>query len=167
MTQTTETTNAIAKNIIENNVHYCQTGLIEALLQAEGTGSNLSESFCIDNITNLYPLIPAGYGELEAYCLDYGYCDKSTLDEIRLGCTEEGELNESDYEDELRELAESSQEAQDIYEWWLIDGWLAAKLKAEGEPVLDNEFGYWWGRTGTGQAAYLDAAIQNIARQSI
>lgn len=50
----------------------------------------------------------------------------------------------------------------EIYEWWLVTNWFADKLRAQSEPVLDNDYGTWWGRTGTGQAIYIDGVIGRI-----
>jgi len=58
-------------------------------------------------------------------------------------------------------------EPQDVYEWWLVTRWLADELRDSGEPVLGNGFGYWWGRTCTGQAILLDGTLQVIAERVI
>jgi len=31
-----------------------------------------------------------------------------------------------------------------------------------GEPILESDYGTWWGRTCTGQAIQLDGTIQKI-----
>ncbi|HEX8932072.1 MAG TPA: hypothetical protein VF810_02880 [Patescibacteria group bacterium] len=49
-----------------------------------------------------------------------------------------------------------------IFEWWLVSPWLGKKLLMEGEPVIDNGFGIWWGRATTGQAISLDYIIGKI-----
>lgn len=64
-------------------------------------------------------------------------------------------INDSDCEDP---------EFQEIFEWWLISDWLAAKLKERKEPILENDFGTWWGRTCTGQAIKMDSVIIQIVR---
>jgi len=56
---------------------------------------------------------------------------------------------------------------QEVFEWWLVTRWLAEELRAIGEPVLDNGFGYWWGRSCTGQAILLDGTLQVIAERLI
>lgn len=52
----------------------------------------------------------------------------------------------------------------DIMEWWLIDGWLAERLKREGECIVSAFGCCWWGRTTSGQAVWLDDVIGRIAR---
>ena len=34
----------------------------------------------------------------------------------------------------------------DVMEWWLIDSWLAERLKREGEVIIDEYGCCWWGR---------------------
>lgn len=53
---------------------------------------------------------------------------------------------------------------KEIYEWWSVTGWLAEKLKSHDEPVIDNDFGCWWGRCTTGQAIKMDWIIDQIAK---
>jgi hypothetical protein len=62
-----------------------------------------------------------------------------------------------------QEEEEPDQEAQAIYEWWVITGWLYEKLKAQGEPVIKSNYGYLWGRGATGQAILLDGVMGKIA----
>ena len=54
---------------------------------------------------------------------------------------------------------------QEIYEYWLVNPWLAGKLIEAGQPVLKNEYGIWWGRTCTGQYVYCDDVIYRLAAQ--
>lgn len=51
----------------------------------------------------------------------------------------------------------------EIFEWWLVSPYLADELKEQGEIVIDALGCYWWGRTTSGQAIYMDSAIQKIA----
>ena len=53
----------------------------------------------------------------------------------------------------------------EVLEWWLIDSWLAERLQEEGEVVIEEYGGYWWGRSTSGQAIYLDSVIQKIAEE--
>lgn len=58
-------------------------------------------------------------------------------------------------------------EPRDIYEWWLVDHWLCSKLRDIGQPVLDNGYGCWWGRTCTGQSMLMDGTLQAIALEFV
>ena len=51
----------------------------------------------------------------------------------------------------------------EVFEWWLVSPYLAEELKEQGEVVIDALDCHWWGRTTSGQAVYMDAAIQEIA----
>ena len=53
----------------------------------------------------------------------------------------------------------------EVLEWWLIDSWLAERLRQEGEVVIEEYGCYWWGRSTSGQAIYLDSVIQKIAEE--
>ena len=64
------------------------------------------------------------------------------------------------------ERRETVTEPQEIYEWWQVTGYLYRQLLANGEPVLNCNYGYFWGRTTTGQAIKLDGVITNIQREA-
>ena len=52
--------------------------------------------------------------------------------------------------------------ADDVMEWWLIDSWLAERLKEQGEIIIKELGCRWWGRLTSGQAIYMDGVIQEI-----
>lgn len=54
--------------------------------------------------------------------------------------------------------------ADDVMEWWLIDSWLAERLKEQGEVIIEEYGCYWWGRQSSGQAIYMDYVIQRICK---
>ena len=51
----------------------------------------------------------------------------------------------------------------DVMGWWLVDGWLAERLKREGEVIIDEYGCCWWGRLASGQAICMDSVIRKIA----
>ena len=53
---------------------------------------------------------------------------------------------------------------QEVYEWWLVSGWLADELSKLDVPVLRNDYGTWWGRTCSGQSIMQDGTLQAVAR---
>jgi len=63
---------------------------------------------------------------------------------------------------ECESCFEANQMPQEIFEWWLVSPWMGKKLLLEGEPVIDNEYGHWWGRTTSGQAISLDDVIKKV-----
>ena len=52
---------------------------------------------------------------------------------------------------------------QEIFEWYLVSDWFLDRLREINEPIIDNDYGEYWGRCGTGQAIYLDHNIQELA----
>jgi len=124
-------------SFVNREVYSCQTALVEELLRRH--------VFSVDEIENVYRPFD---GELlnPTECLnchnDFPFLDSETG------------LCESCYEDE--------QTPQEIFEWWLVSSWFARKLLLAGEPIIDNGYGVWWGRTTTGQAISLDIIIEKI-----
>jgi len=57
---------------------------------------------------------------------------------------------------------ELGQEPKEIYEWWIITGYLHRKLSEKGQPVLEWGNNCCWGRCCTGQAILLDIVISEI-----
>lgn len=53
----------------------------------------------------------------------------------------------------------------EVFEWWVVCGWLADDLEEAGEVILEYAGSIWWGRQCTGQAIKLDGVMQNIARK--
>lgn len=62
--------------------------------------------------------------------------------------------------DEIRYLNELESEPQEVFEWWIVSGYLCEKLEDYGYPVISSENIY--GRTCTGQAILLDEVISRI-----
>ena len=60
----------------------------------------------------------------------------------------------------------NTEECDEVFEWWLVTPYLAELLKENGEVIFADYDCYWWGRTITGQALYIDGVIQEIARQT-
>ena len=50
-------------------------------------------------------------------------------------------------------------------EWWLITPYLAKQLIEHGEVIVPEYGCLWWGRQTSGQAIYMDYAIQQIAEE--
>jgi hypothetical protein len=56
----------------------------------------------------------------------------------------------------------------EAYEHWIVSGWLADRLEAEGEMVLRDFLGMTiWGRACTGQSIAMDSVIEQIHAQLI
>lgn len=120
---------------VGREVILCQSHLVDALLANQEV-----PEVDWENIENIYsPLLP--YNDQKDTCVE---CEAEVVDLT------------SD------ELCEDCNTPQEIFEWWVCSSWLIEKLRAMGEPVLDTDYGTWWGRTTTGQAISLDYAIEKI-----
>ena len=58
---------------------------------------------------------------------------------------------------------------QDIMQWFLVDTYMADKLKSIGEPVLytPDTNDQWWGRTCCGQAISLDPTFWDLFQDGL
>jgi hypothetical protein len=122
---------------IKREIYVCQTSLVEEALR--------KELFSVDEIENMYRPFD---GQLIApnVCIRC-QCEFGCLD------SETGECET---------CFEENQQPQEIFEWWVVSAWFSKKLLMEGEPVLENSYGIWWGRCTTGQAISMDYVIQKI-----
>jgi hypothetical protein len=134
-----------ARRLVDQNVLVCQSMLIAHLLTR-----NDIPGFTWDDVTNL--------------------CDDST-DAIEEYLTHQTDLDPDDWNelpfDERETLGQEhgfEPEPHEIYEWWGVTPYLAQRLSGIGQPILDNDFGTWWGRTCTGQAIYIDHVIARLLR---
>ena len=57
-------------------------------------------------------------------------------------------------------------ETREAYEHWLVSGWLAHKLEAEGEVVGEFAGLTIWGRCTTGQSICMDGVIKTITAKT-
>ena len=84
--------------------------------------------------------------------------DRLILDNQNLVVEELMKHDESIF-DSLQNFDDSSE----VMEWWLVTPYMAELLKEKGEVILSDYDCYWWGRTTSGQALYMDGVIQEIA----
>jgi hypothetical protein len=125
------------EQFIASDILACQSSLAEAAFK--------QQFFSIDDIYNLYR-------EFDGGLLSPNTC---------INCKNEFSCLDSET-GECESCFEANQLPQEIFEWWLVSPWLGKKLQIEGVPVLDNEYGIWWGRTTTGQHIALDYIIQKV-----
>lgn len=72
-------------------------------------------------------------------------------------------------EEALRDLFEQERldepDGSEAFEHWAVSRWLADKLEAKGESVVETDFaGHVWARCTTGQMIRMDSVIRSIAR---
>lgn len=125
------------RKFVEEEVYTCQSMFIEEALK--------KEFFSWDDVENIYR-------PFDALKIDAGIC---------AGC---GLITDQlDYETvKCKDCYSNDQEMREIYEWWLVSDWLTIMLRKCGQPLLNNEYGTWWGRCCTGQAIFLDGVIEKI-----
>lgn len=185
-TQIKEDLEAFASDVLDRDVLACQTALVNSLL-AYGDRAG----WTIDHIENLYPDVDmAGFNECHDLVLEHGgstpepnphSMGSSELLAVITEATPSSEhpspgaaiehLRRLVIEAIDRRLIEGLDDWQraardtgpvEIFEWWLVTDFLAFQLRGIGEPVLDNEYGCWWGRTCTGQSILLDGTLQQL-----
>src|SRR5664279_5608838 len=125
------------RRFVDQELFACQSMLVDEAIRRE--------FFSWDDVENLYK-------PFDGKLISPNACED---------CGQPAECLDSET-GECKKCFEDNQQAQDIYEWWLVSDWLEQKLKDQGEPILNNEYGSWWGRTCTGQAIYMDGVIQTV-----
>ena len=123
----------ITQNFIQDHIYRNQSSLITHLQE------NFVEGFNFDDIENLY---------MTDKEILYLYSDLNDL------------VTDQELIDEVRNNGEDMNE---IFEWYLVSDWFLNRLREINEPVIDNDYGEYWGRCCTGQAICLDHNIQELA----
>ena len=141
-----------AERYMDRDVLKCDSSLVTDLMsmQCDFDGSiRFGREWAHAEVINLYP-DPSDWAaeECQAWLAERGIS-----------------WDEDDQDNGYVDLINENAEAAEIYEWWAVTEWLAQKLVSIGEPVLDNAYGHWWGRTCTGQGMLMDGTLQQIARE--
>jgi len=156
--------------LVQREVYYCQTSVVEELLKDQPDTLSELENFW-------YYWLDLSGGE---FIGDYEDLQEKIAEveeeinklEVRMSEIENTdnivEVNEvstkiNDLEDDLQEMDDPDTEASEIFEWWLISDHMARKLKEKGQVIWDDYGCIWWGRQTTGQAILLDHVISMIA----
>lgn len=96
------------------------------------------------------------YGDIENLYLTDEEIIKYHFDDIKLN-QDSKEINP----DMLNEYKYDN--PKEIYEWYLVSNWFFDRLREINEPIINNDYGEYWGRCATGQAICLDYDIQELA----
>ena len=123
----------ITQKFIQNHIYRNQTALITHLQE------NFVEGFNFDDIENLYMTDEEIVNYMGSY--DEDVSEQELIDEVR----------------------DNGEDINEIYEWYLVSDWFLDRLREINEPIIDNNYGEYWGRCGTGQAICLDGNIQELA----
>lgn len=165
----------VADNLFKNEVYVCVSSWAEESFKRE--------LFSYDDIENFYSY-PEWSGKVcgEDLYFEGGSDDLRNeflekLDEIEADSQslfDDGKISSATHDrncesvsaakDEVNDL---ETEPQEIYEWWIVSRFLAKDLVNQGAPILDNDYGVFWGRTTTGQSISMDGVIHQIAKNLI
>jgi len=88
--------------------------------------------------------ISANTAEGQEVLRKFGWCQTSLVNKM----LENGMASYDEIENLY--LDEENEEPQEIFEWWQIDTWLAKHLQRNNEPILNTDYGIYWGRTCRG-----------------
>jgi hypothetical protein len=135
----------LAEAYLDRDVLCCDSALVDDMMKAGVKG------FSIDEVRNMYP-DPSDWDD--ATC-------RSFLDDR--GVSYDDEDDNLDY---LKELVRDC-DPNEAYEWWRVTEWLAKGLDELGEIILENDYGYWWGRGCTGQQMIMDGTLQEVAKRAL
>lgn len=123
----------ITRKFIQPHIYRNQSSLITHLQE------NSLEGFDFDDIENLYMSDEEILKYMGSY--DEDMSDQEIIDEVR----------------------DNGEDINEIFEWYLVSSWFLERLREINEPIIDNNYGEYWGRCCTGQSIYLDHNIQELA----
>jgi hypothetical protein len=178
------------RGMIHNRLGSCQSALVDMLLQRGDV-----DGFTWEDVEGVYPdpsdwsldrcreyLGDNGIGtpDPDPWNIDREECielltsidiecrDDDTLETLREAVAANIDDGTLDGLEDWRDAVRDNAEAQEVYEWWPVeDSYLAEQLKDYGEPILDNDYGTWWGRTCTGQSIKLDPTFWEIFQDAL
>lgn len=141
----------IIGKFVQREVLACLTSEVEFILKRTIEGDDNGAPFTWDDMDNYY----------RPHCEDCG----EGYNSFTMGENEDGETVYT-CDDCGRVYTEEEHnnldtEPAEVYEWWLVTDWLAEKLKARGEVVIEG-FTNYWGRQCSGQAILLDNVMGEI-----
>jgi len=176
----------IKQKFVGNEVHTCISGIAEYILSKSFEDNDAPFSY--DDVENFYePVCPSCDCTDCFEQVDFLYiCESCEAfydtkpDKCSCACADDDETNCDDCTqcagysfDEIedafkcahcshirKDLSELDTTQQEVYEWWIVSGFLRSKLQALAHPVIPHE--NIWGRCTTGQAILLDGVISRI-----
>jgi len=173
----------VKEKLVERDIYYCQTMVIEKLLkdndnyfdlpnisyyiaeQSDGTyfeGDEEEKDDLKEELENKKDRFENALLKIEYFRdnlsdKDIDYYD--ILDEKADYLLDKLILMEKDIDN----LEYADIEYKEVFEWWLISNYLANKLKGYCQVIFEDYGCTWWGRCTTGQAILLDHVISKIA----
>ena len=123
----------ITQKFIQDHIYRNQTALVITLQEKDVDG------FYFDDIENFYMSDEEIIQEYGAYARPM--TDEQVIEHVR----------------------DNGEDVNEVFEWYLVSDWFLDRLREINEPIIDNDYGEYWGRCGTGQAICLDHNIQELA----
>lgn len=139
--------------IVKEHILSCENCLFSEVNRIVYEVDTSLSQLLYENFENLYIDNTLKIEELEDRIADIE--DESDSEEVE------------ELEEQIEELKKEEEEVQEILEFWKISEWLYYKLREQGEPVLDSDFGYYWGRTCSGQSITMDYCIRKIVEELV
>lgn len=144
---------------VSQNVFLCCSDIVERLrIQDDEFDNAILEA--LPQTTNIINVL-TGCWE------DYNYKELETYKEQLAEAMEHADSPEQ--LEELQEALENTDNAEfnyaEIFEYWFVSDYLAEKLEAKGEMIIDEFNCKIWGRACTGQAILLDYVINEICKE--
>ena len=123
----------ITQKFIQDHIYRNQTALVITLQEKDVDG------FYFDDIENFYMSDEEIIQEYGAYARPM--TDEQVIEHVR----------------------DNGEDVNEVFEWYLVSDWFLDRLREINEPIIDNDYGEYWGRCCTGQSIYLDHNIQELA----
>lgn len=149
----------IKSKFVSQHVHANVNQMAEYIINKSYEDSNAP--FNIDDVTNYY-IYPEYIGEYINFEGGNEEQRQAVIDEINALLDDDSisvDLR-GNLDADLVAMEELESEPSEIYEWWMVSGFLCEKLKEQGYCVVEDL--NIWGRTTTGQAILLDYVITKI-----
>jgi hypothetical protein len=155
----------ILRKLVDREIVHCCSNMVSQLIQ-------ISENMEPEDYETILQLCTKA--DYESAAWDEGW--REVDDDINISgkptywipCDDDSPVVETSHADNWQELcAEQNIEPheREVFEHWIVTGWLAEKLKAHGETVGELFDFHIWGRCTTGQAILLDYVIRQIASE--
>ncbi|MFK7979279.1 MAG: hypothetical protein AB8G86_04820 [Saprospiraceae bacterium] len=170
----TKSVHELAEKYIQRDILSNCTSLVNHLITSNILEIKPNNEFTNAHIHNLYEsarMVIESYYDPENLLNNYELSSLTDIENLHdeLWEVDNPTAKQSSLMDCLKELIKQIEEPdlQEIFEWYEITKWLAEKLIEKGEPILENDYGFYWGRTCTGQSIILDGTVQQVAKDYI
>jgi len=185
--------NVSALRYQQQEIYCCDSSLVDDAMSINDSQSDLAKEFSYDNVENLRP-DPSDWdlAQCQEFLNDEGIdsdnlvnpekmtrielidelggeqeLEELTDEELRTNLTDEINNETVDGLNDWRDAINDNYVGAEIYEWYRVSEWLGKELISVGVPVLNNNYGYWWGRTCTGQNNIMDGTLQKVAAKFV